>query len=340
MNQDGIMQYKFLINLLFLLLSFLPIVAANHLLLKKKFNVTVRVARFYGEKDAALTYTFDDGLQDHYNIAAPLLEKFGFRGTFFIIPIKVPETSVQVYSKKPGEWGGISWSQLKEMLHNGHEIGNHSMSHRSLKNLNDTILLKEIEDSWQKIKDKTGVAPLTFCYPYNSFDEHIRSIALFNHIATRDSCLGIGKNTTIENFNAIADSAIKKKLWKVFMIHGIVNGFDSFEDPQLLEHHLNYVKLHEDKIWISTFANAFRYIRERDNVKLHVKYKYNQIKCVMKTTLNPHIYNQPLTVVFEIKSAKNVQATLSGIKQPFVIYADKVCVDWIPGNKVLKLSWK
>jgi len=334
------MQYKLLINLVFLLLSFLPIVASNHLPLENENNITVRVAQFYGDKDAALTYSFDDGLQDHYNNAAPLLEKFGFRGTFFIIPSKVPETNAQASSKKTGEWGGISWLQLKEMLRNGHEIGNHSMSHRSLKSLNDTILLKEIEGSWQEIKDKTGVAPLTFCYPYNAFDEHIRSIALLYHIATRDSCMGIGKNTTVENFNAIADSAIKKKLWKVFMIHGIVNGFDAFKDQQLLEHHLNYVKQYEDKIWISTFANVFRYIRERDNVNLYIKYKHNQIKCVMKSTLYPLVYNQPLTVVFNIKSAKNVQASLSGKKLPITIFTNKVCVDWIPGNEVLKLSWK
>ena len=152
--------------------------------------------------------------------------------------------------------------------------------------------------------------------------------------------MGIGKNTTVENFNSIADSAIKKKLWKVFMIHGIVNGFDAFKDPQLLEHHLNYVKLYEDKIWISTFANVFRYIRERDNVKLHVKYKHSQIKCVMKSTLDPLVYNQPLTVVFDIKGKKNVQASLSGKKLPIAIFSNKVCVNWIPGNEVLKLSWK
>jgi len=60
----------------------------------------------------------------------------------------------------------------------------------------------------------------------------------------------------------------------------------------------------------------------------------------MKSTLYPLVYTQPLTVVFNIKSAKNVQASLSGKKLPITIFTNKVCVDWIPGNEVLKLSWK
>ena len=44
----------------------------------------VYVARYKGDKACAISYTFDDGLAEHYTLVAPQLERRGFRGTFFI----------------------------------------------------------------------------------------------------------------------------------------------------------------------------------------------------------------------------------------------------------------
>jgi len=325
----------------FVLLFQVLTISAIGLSQKKQENYeTVRVASFQGDRVAALTYTFDDGLQDQYTLAAPMLEKFGFRGTFFVIPSLIPDTKAQADAKKSGVWGGIAWPQLKELSLRGHEIGNHGWSHRSLKELNDTIIVKEIDNAWQRIKDKIGVSPMTFCYPYNAFDDRIRKFALHNHICTRDSARGIGKNISLESFNAQADAAIRKKSWEVFMIHGIANGFDAFTDPKVLENHLSYVKLHDDKIWVSPFANVVRYIRERNSVNLKIKQKHNQIICTMESPLDPLIYNYPLTVVFEVKGAKIVNAKYLGKKMPVVIYPDRFCVDWAPGSKPVKITWK
>ena len=44
----------------------------------------VYVAKYKGDKACAISYTFDDGLAEHYTLVAPQLERRGFRGTFFI----------------------------------------------------------------------------------------------------------------------------------------------------------------------------------------------------------------------------------------------------------------
>ncbi|MDD4922258.1 MAG: polysaccharide deacetylase family protein [Bacteroidales bacterium] len=315
--------------LLVLWVYVLPLCAVSPAQSKQVADVQARVALFQGDRVAAMTYSFDDGTSDQLTVAVPMLEKYGFRGTFFVIPFLVPETEEQVAAKKTGAWGTITWSQLKKMSQDGHEIGNHSGSHRGLKNLHDTILVKEIENARQIITEKIGVAPLTFCYPYNSFDEHVRSMALRNHIATRDSIKGLGLSSV--------DAAIKQHRWDVFMLHHIVVGD---VDPQILENHFKYVKEREKEIWVSTFANVVRYVRERDDVKLKMVNKPNQITCTMETTLAPAIYDQPLTVVFNIKGAKKVKAMCSGKKMPVVIYPDKVCVDWVPGSKPVHINWK
>lgn len=44
----------------------------------------VQIARYKQDKACAISYTFDDGLAEHYTLLVPQLEKRGFRGTFWI----------------------------------------------------------------------------------------------------------------------------------------------------------------------------------------------------------------------------------------------------------------
>ena len=51
--------------------------------------LTVRVAPYYQGRNAALSLTFDDGLQERYALLRPELNRRGLRGTFAIIGSKV-----------------------------------------------------------------------------------------------------------------------------------------------------------------------------------------------------------------------------------------------------------
>ena len=44
----------------------------------------VQIARYKQDKACAISYTFDDGLAEHYTLLVPQLEKRGFRGTFWV----------------------------------------------------------------------------------------------------------------------------------------------------------------------------------------------------------------------------------------------------------------
>lgn len=45
---------------------------------------TVSVADFLGDRQAAVSLTFDDGIQEHYTLVAPHLNRYALRGTFGI----------------------------------------------------------------------------------------------------------------------------------------------------------------------------------------------------------------------------------------------------------------
>src|SRR5262245_44670848 len=99
--------------------------------------VSVRIARFDGDRAAAISYTFDDNTRDQYTLAVPMLDECGFKGTFFVIAGKTAATPEEGVQKKANGnvrnlWGGISWPELKTMASHGHEIASHTWSHPAL----------------------------------------------------------------------------------------------------------------------------------------------------------------------------------------------------------------
>ncbi len=66
-----------------------------------------------GGKTAAIVLTYDDGMDTHLDIAAPDLERRGFKGTFFV----------------QGNTVTARFSEWRAVAHLGHEIGNHSLFH-------------------------------------------------------------------------------------------------------------------------------------------------------------------------------------------------------------------
>jgi peptidoglycan/xylan/chitin deacetylase (PgdA/CDA1 family) len=101
--------------------------------------------------------TFDDGYRDTYEIAMPLLRKYGFKSMLFI-PAGEAE---QRYS----------WAELREMKAAGMEIGSHSFSHRDLGAMTPQQQAEEVKRSKEILDRNLGQDSRYFCYPNGSYDE-------------------------------------------------------------------------------------------------------------------------------------------------------------------------
>ncbi len=97
--------------------------------------------------------TFDDGNEDNYTTAFPLMEKYGFTGVLYIV--------VQ-YMNQPNY---MTVDQIKEMAAAGWEVGSHSETHRDLPSSLDAMRY-EIVQSRTDLEDRLGVPVLTFAYPF------------------------------------------------------------------------------------------------------------------------------------------------------------------------------
>jgi peptidoglycan/xylan/chitin deacetylase (PgdA/CDA1 family) len=90
--------------------------------------------------------TFDDGHESDYTEAFPVLCELGLRATFFVVPTLV-ETP-----------GYVTWSQLREMVTAGMEIGSHSLTHPFMDKLGPSELEREWGESKAMIEGRLGSA--------------------------------------------------------------------------------------------------------------------------------------------------------------------------------------
>ena len=87
----------------------------------------VSITPYYGGRQAALSLTFDDGLEDQYTLAFPELKRRGLKATFAIIGSKVGGIMRSKQDRIDGTNGTpvMTWEQLREMAADGQEIASH-----------------------------------------------------------------------------------------------------------------------------------------------------------------------------------------------------------------------
>ncbi|MBP6610505.1 MAG: polysaccharide deacetylase family protein [Paludibacter sp.] len=99
--------------------------------------------------------TFDDSRVEHSTVAAPILEKYNFRGVFFIMTI--------TYNKK----NYMTTDQIAALAKAGHTVGLHSWDHTMVTKY-DSIAdwQKQVIDPKKKLESITGKPVEYFAYPY------------------------------------------------------------------------------------------------------------------------------------------------------------------------------
>lgn len=105
--------------------------------------------------------SFDDGPEDAYTNAAPILERYGMHGTFFVT------SGVEGGARE----GRITWDQMTDLVARGHAIGDHTETHLNLKKQTADVLYQQIEGAQQIFAEHLGFRPRTFAYPYGRYND-------------------------------------------------------------------------------------------------------------------------------------------------------------------------
>lgn len=263
----------------------------------------IHVARFYEDRQAAISYTFDDGLQEHYTMVFPKFKELGLKGSFCIIGSKV--------GKDQKGTPCMTWEQLREMVEAGQEITSHGYKHLSMEKLTEPEALRyEVQHNDTLIYNKVGMFPRTYFFPGNRKTEEGLAFTQKDRVGTRTSQVSFGSKRDSLWMQNWLNRLLKKGEWGVTMTHGITTGYDCFPNPQVFWDHLEQVAKMQDRIWVATFHDVAAYTAERDTISLDIQASKSDIIVTPSLSLDPKLFFHPLTLVvsaeaIEVKQGKN-----------------------------------
>jgi peptidoglycan/xylan/chitin deacetylase (PgdA/CDA1 family) len=103
--------------------------------------------------------TFDDGFKNQYTNAKPILDAYGYKASFGIICEDV------------GKADRMSWEEINELEEEGHDIGSHTITHRSMTEIPPEEMMWEVSGSKQCLINN-GIEDVNyFSYPKNQGSE-------------------------------------------------------------------------------------------------------------------------------------------------------------------------
>ena len=101
-------------------------------------------------QDRSIVLTFDDGFSDVYQNAYPILKKFQFPATIFVVADLVGTTNQWIIDDNRSKRKLCTWEQLEEMSQNGICIGSHTNNHVKLDQVSKYEARNEIFKSKKK----------------------------------------------------------------------------------------------------------------------------------------------------------------------------------------------
>src|SRR5438094_1554426 len=147
-----------------------------------------------GEKNIpprSAVVTFDDGWKSQYEVAWPIMKKYGYPFTMFIYTEGV----------RGGALGGgeaITWEQLGDMRDNGVDIEAHTATHQDLREGHNIMLAStggkktrtkltgpqyeqwvqnEVVGCKQLLEQRLGIKVNCFAVPFGNYNEHVKELA-------------------------------------------------------------------------------------------------------------------------------------------------------------------
>jgi len=218
-----------------------------------------------------------------------------------------------------------TWEQYKQYAAEGHEIASHTVTHARLAVLDSVNLTYELEQSRADIEKYLGV-DYTFSAecPYGTENERVMEFAhqvypaLRNRMPeayleelNRSSKVNPGEsdreyvqwqrgplsNVDVAGMKSWVDTCLAHdNIWLVLVFHGVDGiGWEPRTGAEL-EAYFTYMKQKEPELWVATFADVTKYIRERKSTEVRVSREGNELLVNIDSNLETSKYNIPLTL--------------------------------------------
>ena len=213
-----------------------------------------------------VSFTFDDIPDSAAEVAAPMLEEHGGRGTFYVAGGTLNQWS--------GHWNGADANDIVSLHHGGHEIACHTFSHRSTTELDAAAMAEEIELNRRYLGGlDASIRPQNFAYPYGKasvlrkgqlaqmFHSSRGIVPGINHGQIDLQLLRatplVNEHLDADGIEQACDEAVETGGWLIFYSHDVVARPSPYGcTPQLMRHALEAAT--RRKLPIVTVAEALR----------------------------------------------------------------------------------
>lgn len=285
----------------------------------------------YFERASAAKYLGYIGANAYYDSSASLYEDGKEKEAYGVMDVlyakvtngalrKGKELSMEVADEE-----SLSWDSIKAYVSEGYEFASHTITHAHMAVLDTTNMFYELEKSKEDIKNHLGAK---YCFtaeiPFGI--EHPRALkyALPSYPALRNLMPdpymqeinrgyktqpgSAGKEyvqwqrgpltkTPLELMRSWVDTTLAHdNIWLVLVFHGVEGvGWEPLS-RELLDTYFKYIKTNDDNLWIATFSDVAKYMRERMNSTVTIDKRKNKIIINLRHSLDTSDYNIPLTL--------------------------------------------
>ena len=323
----------------------------------------VTVSRWPGDRQAAISLTFDDGMATHLDNAQPILRKHRLSGTFFVT------AGSKAWRTRLQDW---QWLATE-----GHEIGGHTVHHPCLleritphaQAYTPEMMEAEIRDGAREIADRIrSRRGLTFAYPCGNMSfgppaaQAVNQALYLRYVAERffaarnygwsgtvapDALsvltvpdLGLTAGRDFAGLLAMAQPALRDGQWGVFSFHGIGGEYLSVS-AEAFDELAAYLARHPE-IWTATFGDVVRYIQESKALGIQtVESGEVLVELALNWPLDPQVFDLPLTLKWELPNNWTAGAVEGDGKViPFKLSGRMLLLEVPPQTGRLRISRK
>ena len=132
-----------------------------------------------GEKSGKVVgLTFDDGYLNNLTHALPVLQKYGFTSTCYVVSGLAGKTNEWDAPIGVGQTALMSNFEMNQWIAGGQEIGSHTRDHVDLTAVSDRLAQQQIADGTSDLQTELQSPIKHFCYPFGRYQSrHVDMVA-------------------------------------------------------------------------------------------------------------------------------------------------------------------
>lgn len=265
------------------------------------------IAPWYQNKTGAVSFSFQSSDYSQIDYAMPILEKYHISASFGVVPNVIDQESRLYRLDEAGRRKRFSFTTLDELKKSGHI----PIMELNLPDTNLVWQLSRIEEKTRLNLDKVVITHSSEnkFWPIADYSRTIKpgehqlgTLAYMNYNAYQYSAFQIDSilktnngKWQILNYQYLAEDNTDKKESGLFITK------DDFQWQVRLARNSG--------LWTANEWDVFRYRKEMKNTKLNITQRGLRILLQLESSLNPAVYNHPLTIVFKT-SAPFIQVNM------------------------------